>query len=131
MVTYVPPIASAAPAPISTPPNVVRERFSSHAVAVQSPFEASTAKPAPIASAPAIATSTGPSTRGGDDGAYAGAGTVGGGLSSMCARRPSASRNITARASATVQTSQFFDSIAIGSAAGAAPSVENRRPTLL
>ena len=52
-------------------------------------------------------------------------------LSSMCARRPSASRSITARASATVQTSQLFDSVAMGSAAGAAPSVENSRATLL
>ena len=38
---------------------------------------------------------------------------------------------MTARASATVQTSQVFDSVAIGSAAGAAPSVENSRATLL
>src|SRR5450755_1877212 len=111
-----------------TPPAALRARFSEHMVPVQLPSEASTAAPAAIDSAPAMASKAGPIRRGG--GAGGGGGGAGGVSSSMWARSASASRNIVARASATVQTSQLFDSVAIGRAAGAAPSVENRRTTL-
>ena len=61
----VPPMVTAAPTPISTPPIALRVRFSSQPVAMQLPLVASTAKPAPMATAPAIASSTGPTSRGG------------------------------------------------------------------
>ena len=49
----------------------------------------------------------------------------------MRTRSASARRSMIARASATVQTSQLLDSVAIGSAAGVGPSVENSRADAL
>src|SRR5262245_56778080 len=116
---------------MSTPPNTLRSRFSEQADCVQSPFDASTAKPAAMASAPSMAALTG-TVRVAGAGGGGSAGPGGGAeASSRNARSVSASRSTISRASATVQTSQVFDFVTTGSTAGAAPSVENARATVL
>src|SRR5665213_348678 len=116
---------------MSNPPAPLRVRLPEQDMAEQPPSDSRIAAPVATATAPAIASRIGPTRRGGAGGAGGGGGGAGGVSSSMCARRASATFSIVPRASSTVQTSQLFDSVAIGNAAGAAPSVENNRTTLL
>src|SRR5262249_33884506 len=98
---------------------------------VHEPFDPMTAKPTATATAPAMAATTGRVRPGGGPGETGAAGVGGAAGSSIWGRSMSATRSRLSRASATVQTSQVFDFVEMGSAAGAGPSVENRRATVL
>src|SRR4051812_35068548 len=125
-------MVTTAPAPTSPPPSAPIRRAFSQWVGVQLSAAASTLKPTMIAALPSSVAASGAWMLGGAGGGAGGREAAGGGVgSSRWALSASARRNITSRASATVQTSQLFDLLATGSAAGAGPSVEKIRPTTL
>src|SRR6478735_9272516 len=103
-------MAAAAPAPISTPPVMLRVRLSEQDVMpVQLVFDPMTANPTATATAPAMAVTIGPVRLAGRGAGGAGRTGTGGGGSSSCGRSISATRSMLSRASTTVQTSQVFD----------------------
>ena len=114
------------------PPTALRVRFSEQAEPVHEGFEPSTANPTATVTTPTMAATIGRAMlgeRGGAAGSGVGAAASG---SSILGRSMAARRTMLSRASTTVQTSQFFCCVAMGSAAGAwSPRVENTRATLL